>query len=385
MNEMLNSRLADVSEILMRKFNQYAVALGTKHILTLGEPDFDTPEEIKASGIKAIEDGKTYYGTSYGNLDFREAIKAFEKRYNKIDYDVSEIIVTAGSTEGLTAALLTMLNPGDEVIIPAPTYPLYKNVIALAGAKTVPIDISKSNFQLLPDTLEKAITKKTKAIILTSPNNPTGTILNDESLEIVYQAVKKHKFFVISDEVYNQLIYTERKLGFSKYQDIRDYIIICQSLSKPYAMTGWRLGYLMAPLWFVKEVMKIHQYMVVATNTFIQDAGIAALSYDPTSMIKSYNVRREYVVNRLKEMKLEFPNPEGAFYVLISIEKFGLSSWEFCEKLVKEQSVALVPGICFDADDHIRVSYCVAMETLIAGMDGLEAFISTLEEVKNED
>ena len=376
MNEMLNQRLFDVNEILMRKFNQYAIAQGAKHILTLGEPDFDTPDEIKASGIKAIEAGKTSYGTSYGNVDFREAIQDFEKKMNQVDYDLSEIMVTAGSTEGLTAALLAMLNPGDEVINLTPAYPLYKNVVALAGAKIVSIDVSKNNFQLSKEMLDAAITEKTKAIILTSPNNPTGTILSDASLEVVYQAVKKQPFFVISDEVYNQLVYEERRLGFSKYQDIRDYIIVCQSLSKPYAMTGWRLGYMLAPLWFMKEVMKIHQYMVVAVNTFIQDAGVTALNYDVTPMTNSYRERRDYVVGRLREMNLVFPYPEGAFYILVSIEKFQMKSWEFCEKLVHEQKVALVPGICFDADEHIRISYCVSMETLKAGMDGLEQFIS---------
>jgi len=378
MNEMLNKRLLEVSEILMRKFNQMAVALGTKHILTLGEPDFDTPDAIKASGIKAIEDGKTSYGTSYGNVDFREKIQEFEKRVNQVDYDLTEIMVTAGSTEGLTAALLAMLNPGDEVINLTPAYPLYKNVVTLAGGKVVPIDVSKNNFQVSAEMLEAAITEKTKVIILTSPNNPTGTILTDESLEVVYQAVKKHEFFVISDEVYNQIVYDERRLGFSKYQDIRDYIVVCQSLSKPYAMTGWRLGYMLAPLWFMNEVMKIHQYMVIAANTFVQDAGITALDYDPAPMVESYGERRDYVVGRLRSMGLEFPYPEGAFYILVSIEKFGLKSWEFCEKLVHAESVALVPGVCFDADDHIRVSYCVGMETLAHGMDGLERFIARL-------
>lgn len=378
MNEMLNQRLFDVEEILIRKFSQWAYDEGAKHVLTIGEPDFDTPNEIKQSAIKALEDGKTSYGTSYGNQDFRKAIQVFEKHMNEVDYDLSEIMVTTGSTEGLTATLLAMLNPGDEVINLTPAYPLYKNVVALAGGKIVPIDISKNNFQLSEEMLDAVITEKTKVIILTSPNNPTGSVLSDESLAVVYQAVKKHKFFVISDEVYNQIIYGERRLGFSKYQDIRDYIIVCQSLSKPYAMTGWRLGYVLAPLWFMEEVMKIHQYMVVAVNTFIQDGGIAALDFDVTPMVESYRMRRDYVVERLMQMGFEFPNPDGAFYVFPSIEKYGMKSWEFCEKLVRDERVALVPGICFDADDHIRVSYCVDMKTLVAGMDGLERFIAML-------
>ena len=378
MKELLNSRLQEAEESLIRKFSLMAIKLGAKHILTLGEPDFDTPNEIKQSMIEALEAGKTNYGISYGSEDFRRAIAAYESRVNKVNYELPEIVVTAGATESLTVALMTMLNPGDEVINLTPAYPLYKNVVTFAGGKIVNIDISKNDFQVSTAMLESAITAKTKAIILTSPNNPTGTILSDDSLEVVYEAVKKHKFFVISDEVYNQLVYTERRLGFSKYQDIRDYIIVCQSLSKPYAMTGWRLGYLMGPLWFVQEAMKAHQYMVLAVNTFIQYGGMTALDYDITPMVESYRERRDYVAGRLNEMALDFPNPEGAFYILISIEKFGMKSWEFCEKLVLAEGVALVPGICFDADDHIRISYCVDMETLASGLDGLERFIGSL-------
>ena len=378
MKELLNSRLGEAEESLIRKFSLMAVKLGAKHILTLGEPDFDTPDEIKQSMVKALELGKTSYGISYGSEELRQAIGAYEARVNKVNYEPNEILVTAGATESLTVALMTMLNPGDEVINLIPAYPLYKNVVTFAGAKMVNIDISKNNFQLSTEMLEAAITAKTKAIILTSPNNPTGTILSDESLEVVYQSVKKHQFFVISDEVYNQLVYTERRLGFSKYQDIRDYIIVCQSFSKPYAMTGWRLGYLMGPLWFISEAMKAHQYMVLAVNTFIQYGGITALDYDVTAMVQSYGERRDYVVQRLSGMGLEFPDPEGAFYVFLSIEKYGLKSWEFCERLVHAEGVALVPGICFEADDHIRVSYCVEMETLARGLDGLERFIATL-------
>ena len=378
MGKLLNVRLKEAEESLIRKFSLMAMQLGAKHVLTLGEPDFDTPDEIKKNAIKAIESGKTSYGTSYGNEDFRKAICDYEACVNKVNYDTTEVLVTAGATESLTVALMTMLNPGDEVINLTPAYPLYKNVVAFSGGKMVNVDLTKNNFQISTKMLEDAITNKTKAIILTSPNNPTGTMLSDESLEVVYEAVKKHQFFVISDEVYNQIIYDERRLGFSKYQDIREFIVICQSLSKPYAMTGWRLGYLMGPLWFIKEALKVHQYMVLAVNTFIQDGGITALNYDTKPMVDSYRKRRDYVAGRLREMGLEFPNPDGAFYILVSIEKYGLGSWEFCEKLVHAEYVAMVPGICFDADGHIRISYCVDMETLVAGMDGLERFIATL-------
>lgn len=378
MKHLLNQRIFEVEESLIRKFNNIAKARGAEAVLTLGEPDFPTPKVIKDACIAALDADKTKYGMTPGNLDFRQKVCEFEARVNKVQYAPEEVTITTGSTEALTAALMTLLNPGDEVITLAPAYPLYKNITTFLGGKIVSVDTSANHFQLSNALLEGAITSKTKAIILTSPNNPTGAILNDGSLEAVYTAAKKHGFFVISDECYNQLVYTERRLGFSKYQDIRDQIIVCQSLSKPYAMPGWRLGYLLASKAFTEQFQKVHQYMVIAVNTFIQDAGITALDYDPSEMTESYRIRRDYVYARLKKMGMDVELPDGAFYMFPSIKKFGLDSWEFCSRLLDSEKVALVPGICFDADDYIRISYCVDQETITLAMDRLERFIRTL-------
>lgn len=378
MKHLLNKKIFEVEESLIRKFNNMARANGAELILTLGEPDFPTPEVIKDACIQALNEDKTKYGMTPGNLDFRQKVCEFENRVNNIQYTSDEVTITTGSTEALTAALMTMVNPGDEIIILTPAYPLYKNIIHFIGGTIVPIDTSKNQFQLTQEMLDAAISPKTKAIILTSPNNPTGAILSDESLELVYEAVKKHEFFVISDECYNQLVYGERKLGFSKYQDIRDYIIVCQSFSKPYAMPGWRIGYMLASKDFTEQAVKIHQYMVVAVNTFIQDAGIAALDFDPAEMTESYRQRRDYVYDRLIKMGVDVELPDGAFYMFPSVKKFGMDSWTFCAKLADEEKVALVPGICFDADDFIRISYCADMSVIVPAMDRLENFVKRL-------
>jgi len=375
---LLNERVLEIEESLIRKFSDYARSVGAKYILTLGEPDFATPDVIKKACIAALDADKTQYAQTPGNLDFRQKICEFEKRVNKVDYKPSEVTITVGATEALTTAILTMLSPGDEIIVLSPSYPLYKNIVMFAGGKVVAIDTSENRFQLSKEMLDEAITDKTKAIILTSPNNPTGSILTDESLEIVHQAVKKHKFFVISDEVYNQILYSKRRLGISKYQDIRDYIIVCQSLSKPYAMPGWRIGYMLASTAFTEHALKIHQYMVVSVNKFIQDAGIAALDYDPSEMIESYRERRDYVYHRLVKMGMDVDLPEGTFYIFPSIKQFDLKSWEFCERLAIEESIALVPGLAFDADDFIRISYCVDKNLLALAMDKLENFLKRL-------
>jgi len=379
MKHLLNKKIFDVEESLIRKFNNMARDNGAELILTLGEPDFPTPEVIKNACVNALHENKTKYGMTPGNLDFRQKVCEFESRVNQIQYTPDEVTITTGSTEALTAALMTMINPGDEVIILTPAYPLYKNIIHFIGGKIVAIDTSQNHFQLSKEMLESAITKNTKAIILTSPNNPTGAILSDESFEVVYEAVKKYEFFVISDECYNQLVYSDRKLGFSKYQDIRDYIIVCQSFSKPYAMPGWRIGYMLANEAFTEQAVKIHQYMVVAVNTFIQDAGIVALDFNPAEMTASYKERRDYVYDRLVKMGMEVDLPEGAFYMFPSIKQYGLDSWEFCSKLAEEEKVALIPGICFDADDFIRISYCVDMDVIVAAMDRLERFVGRLK------
>lgn len=374
-----NEQILKVEQSKIRQFNNFAREYGCKTLLTLGEPDFYTPDVIKDECIKALNEHKTKYSHTLGSLELREAISKFEKKKNNIDYSVDEIVVTMGSTEALTASLMTILNPGDEVIVPIPCYALYRPIIEYLNAKMVSIDTSLNNFQINKSMLESKLTNKTKAIILTTPNNPTGCIYSNDTLEEIYNLVKGKDIFVICDACYSQLVYTPSFSGFYKYQDIKDQIIVCQSFSKPYAMPGWRIGYVLGSKEFIHHVSKIHQYVAVAPNTFIQPAAIKALEFDPSCFIESYKKRRDYVYERLINMGLEVVKPEGAFYMFPSIKKFNIDSWTFCTNLVKKYSVALIPGICFETDDFIRISYCVSEETLKTALDALQNYINELE------
>ncbi len=376
----LNKRILTVQTSKIRQFNDYTKEVGVDVILTLGEPDFHTPEEISKEAIYALQHHETKYGPTPGFLDVRKKICEYEKRVNDYDCTPNEVLVTHGSTEALTSALFTMLNEEDEVIVLNPTYPMYRQMVEFMGGRLVPIDISVTDFQVTKEQLEKAITPKTKAIILTSPNNPTGTVLNDQSYEILYQLVKDKPIFIICDDVYNQIIFENRKPGFVRYKDLKDRIIVCQSYSKSYAMPGWRCGYLIANEEFISHAVKIHQYMIVALNTFIQPAMIKALDFDSKDMVQSYKERRDYIYDRLIRMGLEVKKPEGAFYIFPSIKKFKMSSFEFCKKFAEEYKVAIIPGDCFEADDYIRISYCVDMDTIQTACDRLEKFIKALEE-----
>lgn len=377
MNIKLNEQIKLVETSKIRQFNDYAQSVGANLILTLGQPDFNTPDSVKKACINSLNQNMTKYGPTPGLLSTRKAVCEFEKRKNNLDYVPDEVIITHGSTEALTAAIFTMTNPGDEFIVPIPAYPMYRQIINFAKGKVVTIDTTANNFQISKETLDKAITSKTKAIIITSPNNPTGAILDDQSLANIYNAIKNKPIYLISDDVYNQIIYTKASF-MCKYKDLKPQMIICQSLSKPYAMPGWRCGYMLAPMNFITEALKIHQYMLVGENTFIQPAMEEALLFDPKEMIESYKIRRDYVCNRLINMGLILNIPEGAFYVFPSIKKFGIDSWTFCKMLALKYKVAIIPGICFEADDYIRISYCVDMDTIKKALDALESFIKEL-------
>lgn len=374
----LNEQILKVQTSEIRKFNDYTRSVGVDTILTLGEPDFHTPDVINTAAIDAINNHQTKYGPTPGTLDLRKKIVEFEKRVNHYDATIDEVIVTHGSTEALTSALFTMINPGDEIIVPIPAYPMYRQMIEFMKGKVVTIDTTSSHFQITKEQLDEAFTEKTKAIILTSPNNPTGAIYSDETLKNVYDIVKGKPVYIICDDVYNQIIYENRSLGFVRYKDLKEQIIICQSYSKSYAMPGWRCGYMIANAEFCKHATKIHQYMIVALNTFIQPAMIKALDYDSSAMVASYKKRRDYIYHRLVDMGLEVDLPAGAFYIFPSIKKFHMSSTEFCSRFAKEYKVAIIPGHCFEADDYIRISYCVDLETIKTACDRLEKFIKQL-------
>lgn len=379
MSIKLNENIQKIETSLIRRFNDMAVRQNAELFLTLGEPAFNTPDSVKQACVDALYQNKTHYGPNTGIKELREKVSEFEKRKNNLDYTPDEVMITNGSTEALTCALFTILNPGDEVIIPTPAFLLYEMIITYTGAKAVYMDMSANDFQISKKMLDEYITDKTKAIILTSPNNPSGTIFNADTLENVRAAVKDRDIFVICDECYNQLVFTDEKpKSFCNFSDMRDKIIVCQSFSKPYAMTGWRLGYMMAPEYIIKHAMKAHQFMTVSAGTFVQYAGIAALDFDPSQFVAVYKKRRDYVYDRLVKMGFDVIKPDATFYIFPSVRKFGLDSYEFCKRLLEEQSVVIIPGVAFGSEGNVRISFCVDDDVLVKALDRIEIFVKNL-------
>lgn len=374
----LKKQLNMISLSGIRQFNEMASNVSDCISLTLGEPDFDTPDKIKLAVKEAIDQNNTHYSSSMGDLDLRRKIAVYEWKYHHLLYDAGEIMITAGASEAISSVLAAIIDPGDEIIIPTPCYPQYEAIITLEGGVFVPLDTQNNNFQITHEELVRCYSNKTKAILLTSPNNPSGTIYNQESMQMIYEFVKDKQIFVLCDEVYNQLLYTKNYQSFMHYQDIRKKLLAVQSFSKTYAMTGWRLGYLMGDKKILAEIVKIHQYRYSCVNTFVQKAGIKALETDSKAMLTTYKLRRDLAYQRLIAMGLSVHLPEGAFYLFPNIQEFGLDSMTFCMRLLHEYKVACIPGICFHAEGYIRISFCVDIKQLIKGLDRLEAFINSL-------
>ena len=373
----MNTALDAVQKSGIRVFTQMAKQQPGCLFLTLGEPDFDTPQPVCAAAKAGLDAGETHYGENNGQAFLRRAISAFEREAHSLSYAPEEIIVTVGATEALFCALFGILNPGDEVIVPTPAFGLYESIIQLCRGVCVSLDTRDSAFQITAEKLHNAITPRTKAIILTSPNNPTGCIYTQETLDIIHEAVKDLPVFVICDEVYRDLIYTDDFSSFTQYPDMRDRIIEVQSFSKPYAMTGWRVGYLMADAPVKTQLEKVHQYAVVSVNTFIQRACAEALKHDIRPELAVYRRRRDFVCRRLDQMGLPYFKPQGAFYVFPSIARSGLDSFTFCTRMVQEAGLACTPGSCFGAEGYIRISYCYSDDILQEGMDRLERFLQS--------
>ena len=378
MKDALNSAIYGARRSAIREYSRLAAETPGCVALTLGEPDFDTPQPVEAAVDEAFAHHETHYIPNNGSPALREAIADFERTQNGMDYTADEVIVTIGATEALFVALFGILNPGDEVIVPTPAFVLYEEIIGLCRGRFVPLDTRKDAFQIDPDRLRAAITPRTKAIVLNSPNNPTGCIYTPQSLAAVREAVAGRDIFVICDDVYRQLIYTEQYHSFAEFRDLRKQILVVQSFSKPYAMTGWRMGYLLADAAVKERLELLHQFMVVSAPTPFQRPCIEALRQSVEPMRSVYRKRRALVLARLEAMGLDMTEPLGAFYVFPSIEKFGLPSAEFCRRMIREAGLAATPGDCFGADGYIRLTYCYGDEALQTGLDRLEQFISTL-------
>ena len=372
----LNSNLMKLQRSQIRTFTNLARETPGCIRLTIGEPDFDTPAGIKAAAVAALEAGRTHYAPNQGTPKLRAAIAEYETaRGNPVTED--RVLVTVGACQALFTAFLGILNPGDEVIVPTPCFPLYESLIQIAGARMVVLDLSKTGFQIDGDALKAAITPKTKAILINSPNNPTGTVLNEASVASVKEAVLGKPIFLICDNVYMQLA-EGCCPDLSLDEQLKEQLILCQSFSKPYAMTGWRIGYLTAPDYVMDRLLLLSAATVTAVPTFLQDAAVEALHTDPKPMVQAYKQRREYVCGRLKEIGISHPNPQGAFYVFADISEFGMHSEAFCTRMIREAGVAAVPGSCFGADGYIRLSCCCAQEELEEGLRRMEFFVKKL-------
>ena len=380
MRERMNTSVFSLKRSAIREFAKLAKETPGCISLTLGEPDFDTPAPVIEQARQSLVSHETHYIENNGLQVLRERIARFETEKNGFACTQDQVIVTAGATEALFVALMGIINPGDEVIIPTPAFVLYEEIIKLCRGVPVHLDTSEDGFQIRKKSLELVVSEKTKAVILNSPNNPTGAVLDSESLDAVHAMCRAHDVFVICDDVYRQLIYTDDYHSFTEYEDVRDRTILVQSFSKPYAMTGWRMGYLIAAPDIKERLELVHQFDVVSTPAPFQKAAIAALDFNPVELRETYAERREYMLRRLHEMHLEVPPPMGAFYMFPSIAEFGMDSATFCKRMIKEAGLAATPGFCFGSDSHIRLTYCYSDAQLAEGLDRLERFISGLRE-----
>lgn len=372
----LNSNLSTLKRSQIRVYTNLAREVEDCVMLTIGEPDFDTPEAIKQAAMAAISANQTHYAPNQGTLALRQAVAEFETARGNVT-NPDQVLITIGACHALFTALFGILNPGEEVIVPTPGFGLYETIATISGAKTVPLDISKTGFQVTRESLDALITEKTKAIIVNSPCNPTGAVFSAESMQNIKDAVLGKPIFIISDNVYNQLSYVDCP-DLSLDPELKDQLILCQSFSKPYAMTGWRVGYLICPEYVMDRLLLLSAAEITAVPTFLQEACVTALQEDTTPMREIYRKRRDFVCGRLKKMNLTFPEPEGAFYVFVDIRKFGISSGEFCTRMIREAKVAAVPGACFGAEGYVRLSYCTSEDQLAKGMDRMEQFLQTL-------
>ena len=371
---MMNRNLDALKLSGIRAYTNLANATPDCVLLTLGEPDLDTPKAICDAACAALAAGKTHYAPNQGLPELRRAIAEKETARGNPCTEAN-ILITAGATGAIFTAMLGTLNPGDQVIVPMPAFPLYESIAAIAGAQVVPL--VTDDFQITDAALRAVISEKTKLIVLNSPNNPTGSVLTEASLNAVKKAVLGKDIFLIWDGVYQELC-DKSVPDLSLDPDLKDQVLLCQSFSKPYAMTGWRVGYLAAPENRMKKFLLLHAAELAAIPTFLQIAGLTALRTDVSDMRRIYEERRQYVCRRLTEMGLSFPEPMGAFYVFPDISRFGLSDDDFCRRLITEGRVATVPGSCFGAPGHIRISYACDIETLKQGLDRLETWIGGL-------
>lgn len=365
----------------IRKF--FDLASGMEGVISLGvgEPDFVTPWNVREAAIRSLEEGYTAYTANAGLLELRQEASSYFKRKFAVSYDASEILITVGASEAIDIALRTIINPGDEVLVIEPCFVAYAPLVTLAGGIPISVSTSPENgFKLQPEELEAAITEHTKAMLLCSPSNPTGTSLNKDELEAIADVVERYNLIVLSDEIYAELMYDESYTSFASIEGMRDHTILISGFSKGFAMTGWRLGMVAAPVFFLEHMLKIHQYMLMCAPTMAQFAAIEALragDRDVIAMRKSYKQRRNFIVKSFNEMGLTCHMPGGAFYAFPSIRSTGMTSEQFAEELLLEERVAVVPGSVFgeSGNGYIRCSYATSMEQLMEAVKRIKRFV----------
>ena len=384
LTKRFNKQLDKIQVSLIRQFDQAISEIPGVLRLTLGEPDFTTPDHVKEAAKRAIDQNQSYYTGMSGLLTLRQAASDFVKEKYQLDYaPENEILVTIGATEALSATLTAILEEGDKVLLPAPAYPGYEPIVNLVGAEIVEIDTTENGFVLTPEMLEKAILEqgdKLKAVILNYPANPTGITYSREQLEALAAVLRKYEIFVVCDEVYSELTYTgENHVSLGTM--LRDQAIIINGLSKSHAMTGWRLGFIFAPANFTAQLIKSHQYLVTAANTMAQHAAVEALTAgkdDAEPMKKEYIQRRDYIIEKMTNLGFEIIKPDGAFYIFAKIPAgYNQDSFAFLKDFAQKKAVAFIPGAAFGryGEGYVRLSYAASMETIKEAMKRLEEYM----------
>lgn len=385
MRNFLADSIVQIKPSGIRKFFDIVTEMKDAISLGVGEPDFDTPWHIRDEGIYSLEKGRTFYTSNSGLKDLKQEICNYIKRSQNVDYNVdTDVLVTVGGSEAIDIGFRAMINPGDEVLIPQPSYVSYEPCAILAGAKPVIIDLKPENeFRLTAEELENSITDKTKILVLPFPNNPTGSIMEREDLEKIAKVIIEKDIFVMSDEIYSELTYKDKHVSIVSIPGMKERTLLINGFSKAYAMTGWRLGYACGPKELIKQMTKIHQYAIMCAPTTSQYAAIEALKNgdnDVKEMRTAYNQRRRFLINAFREMGLECFEPYGAFYVFPCIKEFGMTSEEFATRFLREEKVATVPGTAFgdSGEGFLRISYAYSLETLKIAMERLKNFVTRL-------
>ena len=385
MRDPLSKKIKEIKPSGIRRFFDVANTMENVISLGVGEPDFDTPWHVREEGIYSLEKGRTFYTSNAGLYPLREEVSRYLNRRFALQYHPDEILITVGGSEAIDLAFRAMLDPGDEVIIPEPCFVSYAPCVSMAGGIPVPLPLEENDrFRLTPEKLEPAITEKTKMLVFPFPNNPTGAIMEKEDIEKIVPILLEKDLFVLSDEIYSELTYGKRHVSIGTFPGMKERTVVINGFSKSFAMTGWRLGYAAAASTIIKEMTKIHQYLIMSSPTTSQYAGIEALragDEDIEKMREAYDERRRFLLKSFEEIGIPCFEPEGAFYVFPNIQKYGLKSEEFATRMLKEEHVAVVPGDAFgdSGEGFLRISYAYSIEDLKKALVRLEKFVEKLE------